>query len=109
MKEELLKIVDKYYENYKLPELKVNDGEWEALLTTITKYLPNNAMDAVNIVLRKAFNIALANNEGYFNLYYIVLALDDLNVFNLSTDIIHNIKNEVMLESLKNNVQVKSK
>ena len=104
-KEELLKIVDSFYGQYQLPELKINDNEWEALLSVLEKYLPNNTKDAVNILLRRAFNISMTNNGEYFTLYYIILAMKDLEVFHLKEESINTIKSEVMLESFKNSTR----
>ena len=104
-KDELLKIVNEYYEKYQLPELKVSDNEWDALLSVLERYLPNNLKDAINILLRRAFNTALCNNGDYFTLYYIIVSLKDLEVFNLREEDINNIKNEIMLESLKNGIK----
>ena len=106
-KEELLKIVDSFYGQYQLPELKVSDSEWEALLSVLEKYLPNNTKDAINILLRRAFNISLSNTGEYFTLYYVILAMKDLEVFNLSDDHINKMKNELMLESLKNSTKTR--
>ena len=104
-KEELLKVIDKYYQEYKLPEFRMSDGDMDAFLNILANHFPNKVADIVYVILRKAFNIAMLNNDGYFTLYYIIVSLSELAVFNVSNDEINIIKQEIAFESIKNSTK----
>ena len=113
-KEEIIKrfmaTVDDFYNRYPLAENMMSDGDWNALYDVLSNHLKENDFEpALNILIRRAFNMSLFANADNFTLYYIILALKDLCAFNIKPDEIETIKNEIMFQSLKSRVKVKSK
>ena len=104
-KEDLLKVIDKYYEEYQLPEFHMSYGDIEAFLSVLANHFSDNITNIVHVILRKAFNTAMLNNDGYFTLYYIIVALGELVVFNISDDEIMTMKQEMAFESIKNSTK----
>ena len=102
--------IDEFYQKYKLPENVITKGEWNAFYDALSNHLKKEDFEsALNIIIRRAFNLSLLNNSDKFTLYHLILALQDLQVFNVKTDEIELIKSEIMFNSLKNNVGVKSR
>ncbi len=107
IKEQIMKTIDIFYQEYKLPEMKISEGEWDALIDTLRSYFSNQTDEAfiniLNILIKRALNLVLIDNSDAFTLYHIIMAMSDLKVYHFTESGIMDIKNRVMLESLKNN------
>ena len=103
IKKELLETIDKYYREYKLPEMSISDGEFDALIDAMYIYLRNQEEQGLYMVIRKALNLSMQNEYKCFNLHHIISSLGDLKVFGLGYDDIENMKRMIMFNSLLNN------
>lgn len=109
-KEEINKLIEKYYNEYKLPEMGITDAEWDALLDNLSKHLNNNDMaTAINIIVRKTLNLSMTDDVESVGLYHVISALPDLMVLNLSEDVIKDLQNKIMLDALINKINKKNR
>ena len=105
IKRELLDTINRYYSEYNLPEMSINDGEFDALIDTVYIYLLHDKEHALNLIIRKALNLSMMDEYNCFNMYHIIKSLDDLIVFGLKIDDIEKMKQKIMIDSLLNNAK----
>jgi len=105
--EDVYKITDKLYSEYKIPEMGITDGEWQAFLDNLADCLNKNNSNelevAVNILIRRAFYYASIDNCNKITLYYLVKSLKDLGVFHIKEDSIKELGNKIYSDGSKNN------
>ena len=108
-REDVLAIINRYYEQYNLPEMGINNGDIDSLLTNLRgcldEYNSNDIETAVNIIIRKAINLALLDDCDTINLYYVIRAMDDLRAFSIPEESINETRYKIMLDALKNNTK----
>lgn len=109
-KEEINKLIEKYYNEYKLPEMDITEAEWDAVLDNLSGKLNNNDMTAaINIIVRKALNLAMSDDVECVGLYHVISALPDMMVFNLNDEAIKDLQNKIMLDALINKTNKKNR
>lgn len=105
--EDVYKIIDKLYSEYKIPEMAITSGEWQAFLDNLNECLTKNKSDelevAVNILIRRALYYATFDNSDRVTLYHLVKSLSDLVVFNIQQKDIVELGNKIYSDGSKNN------
>ena len=107
IKEELKETIDRFYKEYpNLPPSYITDVELDALLDVVeAHFLVHTIMDqyqhALNIIIRRALYFSQVNGAEEFNIDHLVRALCDLHVFNIPSDEIKAMQEEVTEEVIK--------
>lgn len=104
-KEEMFKAIRELYNEYQLPRLNIEQNEWQAFFKVTAEYfdVPELFEDypiALNIVIRRAINLALIDGAKEIKINYLIDALQDLTAF-------HVYQNEVekMQDNIKKNIE----
>ena len=100
IKDEIRATINTYYELYKLPPEMIADYEWDAFYDVIEKHFKaHNIMDeyvnALNILLVRALNYSLLNNNLEFNIDHLIRSVDDLFAFKIYSEEREEIKKEI--------------
>ena len=107
----VLAIVNDINTRYDLPEITITDGEWKALLDNLAKCFKDRDNDdlevSINIIIRRAFHDALFDSCAKISFYYVIEALNDLTAFSVNESKRNELKNSIMYDALKNNVETK--
>ena len=90
-KEEMFKAIRELYNEYQLPRLNIEQNEWNAFFNTTCKYfdVPELLDDypiALNIIIRRALNLALIDGAKEVRINYLINALCDLTVFHITRE-----------------------
>ena len=109
-KEEMFRAIRSLYEEYrdKLPRLNIENNEWKAFFKETSKHfdmmdLEDDYPIALNIIFRRAVNMALLDNAKEVTFNYIIDGLSDLTIFHLFTEEIDKIKNNIKEDLEKSN------
>ena len=106
IKEELLGVIDRLYKEYKIPPMLVSNEELDDLLYVVeTHFLVHDKMKeyrhAMNIIIRRALYYASVENRDGFIVNHLAMALNDLSAFNIPSDEIKAMQEELFSRSFK--------
>lgn len=116
---QLMTYLDYLYQHYSLPKENIAKEEWQIFFDTVYNHImKHNCIDDYNgvlhILLIRALNNAQKDSSKFFTLYYLIEALDDLICFNIFTDEINEVKEEIRsktrygeIYSIKRKIKVK--
>ena len=99
-KEEMFKAIRLLYNDYRLPRLNIKTNEWHAFFNETCKYFDNpeladNYSVALNIIIRRALNLALVDDAKEITINYLIDALQDLTVFHIFLEDIQEIQDNI--------------
>ena len=99
-KEAMFKAIRELYNDYRLPKLNISQNEWNAFFNVTgedfdSRGISDDYTTALNIVIRRALNMALINNAKEVAIDYLINALCDLHVFHIKTSEIEKIQKEI--------------
>ncbi len=98
VKEEILEVVDRYYQERNMPPMVITDKEWDIFLNVVYSYFKkvglseNDYRHAMNVLVRKALYLAEIYNEGSFNAFHLRASLADLTAYDMNAYQIHSIR-----------------
>ena len=100
VKEALFNTISELYKEYHLPEQSISDKEWQALLYVLESHflahnMINDYQHALNIIVRRGLYYAQVNGNKEFNITHLKRALTDLSAFNIPSDEIKAIEEEL--------------
>ena len=105
--EDVNQILDKLYSEYRIPEMAITDGEWQAFLDNLNdcliKHNSNELEVAVNILIRRALHFATFECCDKVTLYHLVKSLKDLIVFHIPQKEIMELGNKIYSDGSYNN------
>ena len=109
-KEEMFKAIRKLYNEYNLPRLNISQNEWLAFFNLTSKIFDDKELCddypvALNIVIRRALNMALIDNAKEVTINYLIDALCDLSVFHIYSNEISNLQDEIKCQIEINKVK----
>ena len=99
-KEEMFKIIRELYDKYKLPRLNISQNEWSSFFNVLGSYFDNDELRddypiALNLIIRRAFNLALVDSSKELTIDYIIDALKDITVFHIYSEKVTKIQNSI--------------
>lgn len=99
-KEEMFKAIRELYQEYRLPRLNIKTNEWHAFFNITCAHFDNEELVddypiALNIIIRRAINMALVDGSNEVNIKYLIDALCDLSVFHIFTEEINEIQEAI--------------
>ena len=97
---EIFDTIENFYQEYTLPSLNIGFQDWDAFFDTLYFHFKKRKIEedyklALNIILRRAFNLSLMDNSKDFTIKYLILALRDLCAFKFKNNEIQAIKEEI--------------
>ena len=107
-KEEMFKVIRELYNDYNLPRMNIATNEWHAFFNTTSSFfdIPELCEDypvALNIIIRRALNLALIDNAKEVKIKYLIDALMDLTVFHITNEDINKIRDDINKNILETN------
>ena len=99
-KEAMFRAIRELYNNYRLPKLNISQNEWNAFFNVTgeafdSRGISDDYTTALNIVIRRALNMALIDNAKEVVIDYLINALCDLIVFHIQSNEIEKIKKDI--------------
>ena len=99
-KEEMFKAIRELYQEYSLPRLNIKTNEWHTFFNVTCAHFDNEELVddypvALNIIIRRALNLALIDGADEVTIKYLIDALCDLSVFHIYTDEINEIQETI--------------
>lgn len=99
-KEAMFRAIRELYNNYRLPKLNITQNEWNAFFSVTgeafdSREISDDYTTALNIVIRRALNMALIDNAKEVVIDYLINALCDLIVFHIQSNEIEKIKKDI--------------
>ncbi len=99
-KEEVFKKINELYQQYSLPRLNISQEEWEVFFEITSKYFEqdnqlNDYIIGLNIVVIRAMNYALLDDQKEFVMEHLIRSLTDLSVCHIYLDQVRKMQGEI--------------